>query len=59
MNINVQFSDSTEATIVSYFCCPQDPEAHPNLGTVDTTDARYATFYQSLASGSQFGLPVP
>jgi hypothetical protein len=46
--INVQFADSSEATIVSVFAGPQDPEAYPNQGTIPSSDARYQTWYSAL-----------
>ena len=57
--INVQFSDSTETVIVSYFGAPQDSAAFANQGTVEITDARYKVFYESLAASLQSGLPIP
>ena len=55
----VQFSDSTEATIISYFGCPQNASAFPNLGTVLTTDPRWATYYDGLPTSVQAALPAP
>jgi hypothetical protein len=57
--LNVQFSDSTQATIIAYFSSPQDPSEYANLGTVDTSDARWKTFYNSLGPIEQEGLPAP
>ncbi|MDN7488466.1 hypothetical protein QZM35_12230 [Burkholderia sp. AU45274] len=56
--LNVQFSDSTESTIISYFDSPQDSDQYENFGTVDTDDKRWATFY-AKAGGAQCGLPPP
>lgn len=44
MKVFVQFSDSTETSIVASFGCPQDPAVHPNQATIDSEDARYQTF---------------
>lgn len=58
-NLNVQFSDATEETIVSYFGAPQDPEIWCDCGVLDASDARWAKFYNSLPPMSQAGLPTP
>jgi hypothetical protein len=57
-NVNVQFSDSSESAIVSYFSGPQDPSEYENLGTVDTDDARWAAFYAAMG-GDRSMLPAP
>ncbi len=57
--IYVQFSDSTDSEIVSYFCCPQDPAEHPNQGEVDATDSRWDAFYNKQSAQVQPYLPVP
>lgn len=57
--INVQFSDATETTIVSYFAGPQDPAVFPNQGTVSQDDARYKTFFDGVYPEFQNGLPAP
>jgi hypothetical protein len=54
----VQYSDTTEAVIVSYFGSPQDPSVYPGYGTVETSDARWKTFYDSEPF-MQSGLPAP
>lgn len=56
--VNVQFSDSTKATIVAYFASPQDASAYPNLGTIGTDDPRWDTFYQEV-NGLASKLPAP
>jgi hypothetical protein len=40
----VQFTDSTETTIVSVFGSPQDQTVFPNQGTVEDDDPRYLAF---------------
>jgi hypothetical protein len=55
----VQFRDSSNTEIVSYFGCPQDKVAWPNQGTVDTTDQRWKTFFTSLPPVAQVTLPAP
>ncbi len=56
----VQFSDSTEATIVSVWTVAQDPAVYPNQGVIQSNDARYKTWYASIPAGpSRLGLVVP
>jgi hypothetical protein len=57
--INVQFSDSAESAIVAYFASPQDPAVFPNQEQIDTGDARYATFFNSIPTLAKQGMPVP
>lgn len=57
--IYVQFSDSTDAEIMSYFSTPQDPTVWPNQGAIDVTDARYAAFFATLPAEARQYLPVP
>ncbi|WP_157642633.1 hypothetical protein [Burkholderia ubonensis] len=57
--INVQFSDSTEKTIVAYFSGPQSASAYQNFGTVDASDARWAAFYAAQGAQTQALLPSP
>lgn len=47
MQINVQFSDNTEERVVGYFSSPQDPTVWPNMGQIDTSDARWKTYYDA------------
>lgn len=56
--INVQFSDSSQTEIVSYFGSPQAATAFSNMGVVESNDARWATFYSSV-NGAGLGLPAP
>ena len=56
--LTVQFSDSTESTIVAYFASPQDKSNYANIGSVETSDARWAAFVES-SSAVGVGLPVP
>jgi hypothetical protein len=56
--LNVQFSDSTESIIVAYFASPQSASDYANLGTVETSDARWATFYD-VVGGATLWLPAP
>lgn len=55
----VQFSDATESTLVAVFSCPQDADTYANQGTVLPSDARYATFFNSLSASTQKELPPP
>lgn len=47
--VYVQFSDATETDVVSVYSSPQDSTAHPNQGTVDSTDPRYVAFVNPTA----------
>ncbi len=40
----VQFSDSSEAEVVSVFLNPQDKTIYPNQGEIDEDDERYIKF---------------
>jgi hypothetical protein len=57
--LNVQFSDATETTIVSYFGSPQDPVAWPNQGAVDASDERWKIYFDSQPPITQRLLPAP
>jgi hypothetical protein len=57
--LNVQFSDSTDTIIVSYFGAPQNPEEFQNLGQVTTADPRWKTFFDGLSLSVQQALPQP
>jgi hypothetical protein len=55
----VQFSDSTQKNIVSYFASPQDSLVWQNLGEVDTSDTRWVAFYDAACTYVQKNLPSP
>ena len=57
--INVQFTDSKQTAICAYFGSPQDTAVYPNQGEVDTSDARYATYYNGLPAQFRPALPSP
>lgn len=57
--VNVQFTDSKKTAICAYFGAPQDPSSYANLGQVDTSDARYMTFYNNQSPQFQIFLPSP
>lgn len=57
--LTVQFSDATDAVIVSYFGSPQDPDEFANLGTVDTSDPRWKVFYDACLPLIQAAMPAP
>lgn len=59
MLVNVIFADSTEQEIKGYFGAPQDPATWPNQGQVDTSDARWIAFYDSLPEAMREGIPAP
>lgn len=57
--ITVQFSDASESTITAYFSDPQSRGQYENLGTVDTSDARWHAFYNGMPKVIQQGVPGP
>lgn len=59
MLVNVQFEDETEAVIISYFAGPQDPAYWKFQGTVDSSDPRWHTYYNSLPDWLKPYLPTP
>lgn len=59
MLINVLFSDDSKKTIQGYFGSPQDQSAWPNYGQVDSSDARWASYYNSIPTEMRVGLPEP
>lgn len=58
-SIYVQFSDATEKIITSVFSCEQDPSMWPNQGIVDSTDSRYAEFFNSVDAVARMSVPAP
>jgi hypothetical protein len=62
MILSVYFASEEQAVIVSYFGeysgSPPDREVFSFWGTVDTDDARWKTFYESVPF-MQEGLPPP
>jgi hypothetical protein len=59
ITINVQFSDGSDTSVVSYFACAQDPSTYQNLGVVDSDNTKWAEFYNSLSVMMQNGMPTP
>lgn len=57
MNVNVQFSDSTETTVIAVFSCPQDPKVYPNQAAIPTTDSRYVAYKAALPGNMGATLP--
>lgn len=57
--IYVQFADATDASIVSQFSCPQDPDIWPNQGTVESNDPRWKTYYDEQSPFIQGLLSKP
>jgi len=57
--VNVQFSNSNESAVVTYFSSPQSSSSIPNSGTIDTSDPRWEAFYNLFSSNSQAYLPAP
>lgn len=59
MSIIIQFSDSSETVIISYFSAmPPYPEQFPNLGEVEASDPRWEIYYDSMNPYAP-GLPEP
>jgi hypothetical protein len=56
--LNVQFADSTEQVISTYFASPQDPVVWQNQGTVESTDARWKAFVDAQPYLVQQALPA-
>jgi hypothetical protein len=54
----VQFQDSSNQVIVSYFTCSQDLTYFSNQGTVTITDPRWLAYYDAQVPGIQAMLPV-
>jgi hypothetical protein len=46
--IFVQFTDSTDSSIMSVFAGPQDPAYFPNQGEMPSDDQRYVTYYNNI-----------
>lgn len=44
MKIYVQFSDSTESSIIAVFGCPQDEDEYPHQGEIEDTSELYVEF---------------
>ncbi len=59
VTLYVQFTDSTETVVSSVFPCPQDADLYPNQGEMETSDARYKAFFESLPPVSQTYIPRP
>lgn len=57
--LNVQFADNAEAIIISYFGAPQNSSVYENVGTVDTSDAKWKTYFESQPVWAQPYLPAP
>lgn len=55
--VYVQFSDSTETAIITAFDGPQDSDIYANLGTVDTSDTSWKSFYDAMTSAGIVGIP--
>ena len=57
--VHVQFSDESEAVIISCFGGPQPVEDWPNQNTVVTSDPRWLTYYAAQPLMLQQVLPAP
>jgi hypothetical protein len=50
-SIFVQFSDASQESVISAFSCPQNIEAWPNQGEIDSSDPRWKAYYSSIPDG--------
>lgn len=57
--IYVQFADTSETTVISFFSCPQDPSVWPNQGVLESDDERWRKYFTSLPDYVREGLPDP
>ncbi|KVE27710.1 hypothetical protein WI93_11765 [Burkholderia vietnamiensis] len=57
--INVQYADETASTVIGYAAGQQDPATWQYQGEVDTSDARWRTYFESKDEESKVGLPAP
>lgn len=57
--LNVQFSGPDEKTVISYFGDPQSASVYANMGTVDSSDARWRSFYAAMSDAQNIGLRAP
>lgn len=58
-NIYVQFADTTEEVVISFFGAPQDLIAYPNQGSISANDARWNAYFSTLPAAVQKVLPAP
>lgn len=57
--IFVQFTDESDTVIQNSFASSQDGTGTPNLGTVESSDPRWKTFYDMFPVWSRAGLVAP
>lgn len=57
--MHVQFDGAKKEKIISYFCCPQNPDVYEYLGEVDASDKIYKDYYNSLPVIDRIGMPSP
>ncbi|MFK2876878.1 hypothetical protein [Rhodanobacter hydrolyticus] len=57
--LNVQFSDSTESTIIAYFANAQDPTQYPNQSVIQASDIRWKTYFDEQSTWIQGLLVSP
>jgi len=57
--INIQYSDETKTSIISYFACKQDESIYPNQFTIEQSSEEWKLFYNSQESFIQSMLPPP
>ncbi|KUZ95464.1 hypothetical protein WI40_17185 [Burkholderia ubonensis] len=57
--IYVQFTDASEQEIGGWFGMPQQLEAYPNCAEIDTTDSRWAAYYDAQPECARANMPAP
>ena len=57
--IHVQFSDAKQTIITGYFSTSPPLQDTANSGTVETSDTRYKTYFDSLSTCFQVGMIDP
>lgn len=56
--VNVQFADSAMEVVISCFAVPQ-PASISNQAQIESSDQRYAQFYESQGVIAQQGMIAP
>ncbi|KWN11133.1 hypothetical protein [Burkholderia ubonensis] len=55
----VQFTDASEQEIGGWFGMPQQSGTYPNCAEIDTSDSRWATYYDAQPEYERAELPAP
>jgi hypothetical protein len=57
--VNVQWAETTEDVIISYFGSHQPDEGWPNQSVIETSDPRWLVYYDAQPLTLQRVLPAP